>query len=383
MSLVVRSCRAIDQPLEYINSGIDWDTLDVTNKVKFPEEYSWPVGTGGNADIYLAELDGKVVAVKVPRYYGMDDEDKSVLIKKIKREIGIWARLCHSRVLPFIGYCSFLYGPSEVSTFSLVSPWMRNGTISNYVHRYQNADVSSLLIEVCEGLEYLHAQNIVHGDLKPSNVFISDDGHAVLADFGNSRSVEALIPLLDGLNNLDLSHACGTSRYMAPELFEASAASSSTAADIWALGCVLLEIGVRALPYESCKGDAQVMSSIMNRKLPYQQTLEDFLEQKIRLLFRWSWQFGQTYYHKRGIGAICSRCWETCPLSRPRISTIARWLIDLRDESLSFHEMSWRNWEDELRRIIERRIKAIVQWEANASGRSHGVPTLHSLDTDE
>ncbi|KAG6326687.1 hypothetical protein ID866_12305, partial [Astraeus odoratus] len=74
----------------------------------------------------------------------------------------------------------------------MVSAWMDNGNAYEYV---QNTlvDPRPLLSDIAEGLRYLHNHEppIYHGDLKGQNVLISDDGHALLADFGLSFLVRS------------------------------------------------------------------------------------------------------------------------------------------------------------------------------------------------
>ncbi|KAJ7082108.1 Alpha/Beta hydrolase protein [Mycena epipterygia] len=61
----------------------------------------------------------------------------------------------------------------------MVSPWMKKGTDLKYLRDHGRADVDRLLLEIAQGLEYLHSQNIVHGDLRGTNILISDDNCAV------------------------------------------------------------------------------------------------------------------------------------------------------------------------------------------------------------
>jgi serine/threonine protein kinase len=67
------------------------------------------------------------------------------------------------------------------------------------------------LFEIAQGLAYLHSQNVIHGDLRGSNVLVDDDWHAVLADFG-------LAVFSDATAATHTSHHGGSVRWMGPEL---------------------------------------------------------------------------------------------------------------------------------------------------------------------
>ncbi|KZS87114.1 kinase-like protein, partial [Sistotremastrum niveocremeum HHB9708] len=123
--------------------------------------------------------------------------------------------------------------------FSIVSPWMKNGRVTEYIQENPHVEVIQLLAGVANGLLFLHSLQIVHRDLKPDNILISDEGSALLADFGLARLSEA-DPWLSSLHS-NGGDAGGTTRWMAPELCPDDdmepATKSTTETDIWALGC--------------------------------------------------------------------------------------------------------------------------------------------------
>ncbi|CAE6455758.1 unnamed protein product [Rhizoctonia solani] len=127
--------------------------------------------------------------------------------------------------------------------------------------------------EVCEGVAYLHAIGIVHGDLKGENVLISSEGAAVVSDFGGSllknRSLK-IMPLEKGLSL--------TSRWAAPELFEADDEDpvNTKGSDIYALGMTILEAISGRLPWYWITRDVsiirQVCSPTNRHKRPVDET---------------------------------------------------------------------------------------------------------------
>lgn len=95
------------------------------------------------------------------------------------------------------------------------------------------------LLDVCKGVEYLHTRTpkaIVHGDIKPENVVIAEDGHAMLCDFGLARIHRGQT----GFTELVGPSGTGTPGYIAPEVTEEW--TQQKPADIWALGSLFLTV---------------------------------------------------------------------------------------------------------------------------------------------
>jgi serine/threonine protein kinase len=131
----------------------------------------------------------------------------------------------------------------------------------------ETADIGATL---AGALAYVHAQGVVHRDVKPANILIDAEGHARLADFGIARLVDTSSVTLAGT-------MIGTATYMAPEQIEDHAVGPS--ADVWALGIVLLE---------SLTGERVYMgtpSEVIARRLAGPVTLPEGLPVPWRLLF--------------------------------------------------------------------------------------------------
>ncbi|KAI5019675.1 hypothetical protein ZWY2020_044563 [Hordeum vulgare] len=96
---------------------------------------------------------------------------------------------------------------------------------------------------VASGLTYLHAAGMVHGDVKSRNVVIGADGRAKLADFGCSRKAAADVPIIGG-----------TPAFMVPEV--ARGEEQGPAADVWALGCMVVEMATGRAPWSGIDGNA-------------------------------------------------------------------------------------------------------------------------------
>ncbi|KAJ7107553.1 kinase-like domain-containing protein, partial [Mycena epipterygia] len=138
-----------------------------------------PTFAGGFGDIYRASYQGKMVALKRIKTFTMDTASYRTRMA-FCREAIVWRGLRHQFILPLIGIDRQMFP----SSFCMVSPWMKNGTVLKYLRDRGHGDVDRLGSETAQGLEYLHAQNIVHGDLRGTNILISDDNSACLSDFG-------------------------------------------------------------------------------------------------------------------------------------------------------------------------------------------------------
>lgn len=113
-----------------------------------------------------------------------------------------------------------------------------------------------LIAELIVAVEELHALNIIHRDIKPGNLLISDDGHIVLADFGMSRDFSAepthVVRNAPRALLFESVTECGTPYYMSPDVWQGKPYSFE--ADLWAIAVCLHELFLGRLPFniETC-----------------------------------------------------------------------------------------------------------------------------------
>ncbi|KIJ47197.1 hypothetical protein M422DRAFT_130463, partial [Sphaerobolus stellatus SS14] len=149
-------------------------------------------------------------------------------IQRFWREYRIWANLSHPNILPFLGYSNTFSQTALCEVPALVSPWMKNGTLSQYLEGNRDQiDKLFMLSEIAHGIEYLHQNNIVHGDIRAGNVLVSEAGTPCITDFGLSRLLKE-----SGLTTS--SDVAGSLRWMAPELLRNEKVTN--ASDVWAFG---------------------------------------------------------------------------------------------------------------------------------------------------
>ena len=115
-----------------------------------------------------------------------------------------------------------------------------------------------------EGLQYLHANDIIHRDLKCANVLVDNMGTIKLSDFGASKKI---IQTFDNNPEGLTKSVIGSPFWMAPEVIDKSGYGKS--ADIWGLGCCVLEMLSSQPPWSEFGSDAKViMNAITNAKKP-------------------------------------------------------------------------------------------------------------------
>src|SRR5258708_17620923 len=183
------------------------------------------LGQGGMATVYRArQLNVKrEVAIKVIKANLAQTED---FIKRFEREAQTIASLSHPHILKL-----FDYG-EHAGTIYLVTELLAGGSLSDVLRqRHLTLEtVEQLLDQIAAALNYAHQRDIVHRDLKPQNVFVDENGHAFLADFGIARLMS------DSSGLTQEGAAMDTPAYMSPEQWRGEPAGLP--ADIYALGII-------------------------------------------------------------------------------------------------------------------------------------------------
>ncbi|QRV93573.1 Tyrosine kinase catalytic domain protein [Ceratobasidium sp. AG-Ba] len=134
---------------------------DITSVLDLPHCAAAPIAAGGFGDIYQGQLQtGTEVAIKCPRFFIHRSEIDRSTMKAAARELHAWSKYNHPNVLGLLGVARFR------DRIAMISPWMKNGTMSQYIARTPNADRYRLCGEIASGVAYLHGMGTVHGDIK-------------------------------------------------------------------------------------------------------------------------------------------------------------------------------------------------------------------------
>lgn len=180
--------------------------------------------------VYLAKdvrLDDRLCVVKELRDDFYRDEDKQRALTFFDREARMLARLKHGNIVQVSDYFS------EHGKYFLVMEYVDGENLHSIMQKregeaFEENQVVSWAIEICDVLSYLHAQDppVIYRDLKPSNIMINAEGQLKLVDFGIARKIEA-----DDENTRVVSAG-----YSPPEQYWGAANIQS---DIYALGCTM------------------------------------------------------------------------------------------------------------------------------------------------
>lgn len=206
------------------------------------------------------------VAAKTIRVFESDNEEMMRKnAKRVRRELKVWGRLKHDSILPLWGVAND-FGPHP----AMICPWADNGALTGFLERQQNVlssqDKFSLLNDIALGLQYLHNESVVHGDLTGSNVLIYGNGRACLADFGLSTIILEFIG-----TSYFTSSIRGNVRWVAAELCEAPEDDEvllGTECDIYSFGSITLQVLTCKVPYYNVKKDIVVLGQVIKGLKP-------------------------------------------------------------------------------------------------------------------
>ena len=200
------------------------------------------LGGGGMAKVYVADDPalGRRVVVKVLA----PDLAAGVDIDRFKREIQVAGSLHHPRIVPVLSA-----GQSGDELLYYTMPFIEGESLRALIDRERQLSLDQALAitrDVADALEYAHAQNIVHRDIKPGNILIErESGRAVVTDFGIARAIERAADISTVTST---GFTLGTPTYMSPEQAGAEKEIDGRS-DIYSLGCVLYEMLAGTPPF--------------------------------------------------------------------------------------------------------------------------------------
>ncbi|KAF9643932.1 kinase-like protein [Thelephora ganbajun] len=254
---------------------------------------------GGFADVVTCEYRGREVAVKALRVYNNDSQG---IIHIFCKEVITWRVLRHPNVLPLLG------ATMANNRFAMMSEWMTNGNINQFVMAHPDANRFELLGGVAKGLIHVHSQGMVHGDLKGANILIDGTGRACLADFG-------LLTIAPDPTNVTSSNSFlqgGTCRWMSPELldpenFDLKDNRPTKRSDCYALGMVIYEVLAGRVPFSQYRG-YPVVAKILKGERPGRP------------------ERAEGMWFTDDVWNTVECCWKPVPGDRPSIKDVLRCL---------------------------------------------------------
>lgn len=277
------------------------------------------VSKGGVADVYRARQssDGEQsnydVAVKVFRPGFAQRASFRDYFMTEAEKVG---QFDHPNILPFLEY-----GEGEDLLY-VVTPFVRTGTLEELLHKvgghFSAMQALPILQQLCSALQYAHDHDVTHGNIKPSNVFVGNDGRMLLADFGITRSYDDSQQSLTRIG-------WGTAEYAAPEQSLGVLRRSS---DIYSLGVLLFRILTGSPPFTG-QTPVEVLLKHVRQQPPSARSLvpniSDAVDGVLRMAlqkrsddrFASAEEFGNAFFAAVTVAPVASPVAKPAPVTPP------------------------------------------------------------------
>src|SRR5687768_8708737 len=215
------------------------------------------LGSGGFGSVYLAEdtwIDKKI-AIKVPHKQNLD-------FSELVKEPRLLASMSHPNIV------TVLTAAQEDDVFFIVMEYVPGETLEHVIAREGPLDLSRALdftCQMCNAVDHAHRAGVLHRDLRPGNMLVSETGMLKVTDFGTSRFLEIAA---------HGTTVIGSPPYMAPEQFHGKAVFAS---DVYSLGVTMYQMLTGALPYDTpapadlerlARGELVTAPRLKNSRIP-------------------------------------------------------------------------------------------------------------------
>ncbi|KAK6927923.1 Protein kinase domain [Dillenia turbinata] len=279
------------------------------------------IGDGGFGTVYYGQLnDGRIVAVK--RLY----ENNITRVKQFLNEVEILTHLEHDNLVKLYGCTS-----RRSRELLLVYEYIPNGTVADHLHgkraKYSSLSWSvrlGIAVETADALAYLHASDVIHRDVKTTNILLDNDFRVKVADFGLSR----LFPT-------DVTHVStapqGTLGYVDPEYYQCYQLTDKS--DVYSFGVVLVELisAKQAVDVNRHRMDINLANMAINKI--QNKTLHELVDPSLG--------YERDYNIKKMITAVAElafRCLQQEKEMRPGMGEVLKVLKEIKNEDLSLRK---------------------------------------------
>jgi serine/threonine protein kinase len=183
--------------------------------------------------------------------------DKKSIKSNVKREFLVLKKLDHPNIVKLYD----LIIDTNYNNIYFVFDYFKNGDLANFLGNkpLKEKFCRKYSKQLANGLKYLTDNNILHRDLKPQNILLTDDFNIKIADFGFARKVE---------KDMLLNTLCGSPMYMAPEIINKQ--DYSIKSDLWSVGIIIYQMIFGKVPFE-VNNFVQLIKKINNEPIKFER----------------------------------------------------------------------------------------------------------------
>lgn len=210
------------------------------------------VGSGGMASVYKAQdiLLDRIVAVKILHSKYASDHD---FVVRFRQEAQAAAKLSQPNIVNIydVGY--------DENAHYIVMEYVRGETLKDYIEKHGHLPINTSIqisFDIGGALEHAHANGIVHCDIKPHNILVTETGRIKVADFGIARAINS------SSSTKDEKSVLGSVHYFSPE--QASGGKIDERTDIYSLGVVMYEMMTGVVPFEGDTAISVALQHVQN-----------------------------------------------------------------------------------------------------------------------
>lgn len=209
------------------------------------------IGAGGMADVYMAKdiLLDRVVAVKILHSNFAEDNE---FIVRFRHEAQSAGKLSHPNIVGIYDV------GCDQGVYYIIMEYVEGSTLKQYIQTHPNIPIDTavrITIEIGNALEEAHANGIVHCDIKPHNILLTDSGRVKVTDFGIARAINSS-------TIMNRESILGSVHYLSPEQAAGDKVTEKT--DIYSLGIVLYEMLTHHLPFDGDTAVSIALKHIQN-----------------------------------------------------------------------------------------------------------------------
>ncbi len=231
------------------------------------------LGGGGMSRVFVATETalGRRVVIKLLS----PELAAGISADRFRREIQLAARLQHPHIVPLLAAGEVKLEGSNTTLLYFTMPFIEGESLRARIAKgpMTSAEAMRVIREVADALDYAHRQNVVHRDIKPDNILLSN-GHAVVTDFGVAKALSTATSVDVNTTATSVGTVIGTPAYMAPEQ-GAGDPDVGPAADIYALGVTGFEMLTGQTPFKGTTPRAILAAQLTSEAPPLDSLRQD------------------------------------------------------------------------------------------------------------